>query len=57
MLTVARKPNQAIIIQTPDGDELRIVVNNFRLDQIKISIDAPQEYTINREELMTDSVG
>ena len=56
MLTIARKPNEFIIIQTPDGDEIRITVNKFQSDQVKVSIDAPRDYIINREELMTDDV-
>jgi len=52
MLTIARKPNEFIVIQTPDGDEIRITVNKFQSDQIKVSIDAPREYIIKREELM-----
>ena len=56
MLTIARKSDEALIITTPDGDEIRVVVHNFQLDQVKVSIDASKEYIINREELLNDAL-
>ena len=55
MLTIARKAHESIIITTPDGDELRIVVHTFEGNQIKVSIEASTDYRITREELLEDS--
>ncbi len=56
MLTISRKSNEALIIQTPDGDEIRVVVHGFQKDQVKVSIDAPRDYVITREELLEGSI-
>jgi len=56
MLTISRNSNESIVIQTPDGDEIRIVVHSFNNNQIKVSIDASNDYNIIREELMEGEV-
>jgi len=55
MLTIERKEREAVIIQTPDGEEIRIVLHDLRNDRVKVSIDASKEYIITREELLEDS--
>lgn len=54
MQTISRNENESIVIQTPDGDEINIIVSSLNKDQIKISIDASSDYMIIPEELMTD---
>lgn len=56
MQTIARKANESIVIQTPDGDEIRVVVHSFNKDQIKVSVDVSRDYNVVCEELMTDDV-
>jgi len=56
MLTLSRHEEEAIIIQTPDGDEIRIVLHDLNKGSTKISIDAPKDYAIHREELLHDSI-
>lgn len=54
MQTISRNESESIVIQTPDGDEINIIVSSLNKDQIKISIDASSDYIIIPEELMTD---
>jgi len=51
VLTLSRRQDESIIIQTPDGDEIRILVHDFASNSIKLSIDASRDYVIHREEL------
>ncbi|HFD31887.1 MAG TPA: carbon storage regulator [Gammaproteobacteria bacterium] len=56
MLTISRKPNEALIIQTPDGEEIHVFVHGFQKDLVKVSIDASLDYVITREELLDGSI-
>lgn len=54
MQTISRNENESIVIQTPDGEEINILVSNPSKDQIKVCIDASKDYMILPEELMKD---
>jgi len=47
MLTLSRKPGESIRI----GNDILIIVQEVRGKVVKISIDAPEDMTIYREEL------
>ena len=47
MLTLSRKPGESIRI----GNDILIIVQEVRGKVVKISIDAPDDMTIYREEL------
>ena len=53
MLTLNRKEGESIIIYK-DEIEITITLSEIHGKQAKISIDAPDEYYIAREELLTD---
>ena len=47
MLTLSRKPGESIRI----GNDILVIVQEVRGKVVKISIDAPEDMTIYREEL------
>jgi len=54
MLTLTRHENEAIIIKTPDRDEIRISIHDIKKGNVKVSIDANEDYEVYREELLHD---
>ncbi|MFO0891469.1 MAG: carbon storage regulator [Isosphaeraceae bacterium] len=48
MLVLSRKPMQSIMI----GSEIKITVVKVERNQVRIGIEAPQGFTILREELL-----
>ena len=53
MLTLNRKEGESIIVYKDDV-EITITLSETHSGSAKITIDAPQEYTILREELLID---
>ena len=53
MLTLDRKEGESIIVYKDDF-EITITLSEIKGKHAKISIDAPDEYHIAREELMSD---
>jgi len=51
MLILARRQNESLIITTPNGEEIRILIMDAYHGFAKLGIDAPAEYLILREEL------
>ena len=51
MLTLTRKENESIICRLPNGDEIEIVLSRIGGNQARISIDAPDDILILRDEL------
>lgn len=51
MLVLARKVHEEIVIESPDGT--RIVITPTRIDRekVRIGIDAPDDWSINRGEI------
>ncbi len=57
MLVLSRKPEESIVISTPDNKEIRITLIKIESNRrAKIGIEASEEYTILREELKEKSL-
>lgn len=54
MLILTRKTNEAIILTTDDGQEVRLVVLAIKGQQVKIGFEADQSVEIVRAELLSD---
>ena len=50
MLVLSREKGEAIIIGH-GTDRIKIAVVDVRGDKVRIGIDAPQEYSVHREEV------
>jgi len=50
MLVLTRKIGEAIIC-THGGETMRIIVSEIRKNQVKIAIDAPTTWLLDREEI------
>ena len=51
MLVLTRKVNQSIMIQSPSGGEIEVVVTEIRGDSLRLGIKAPQNVTVDRMEI------
>ena len=51
MLILERKSNEAIIIESPSGDIIEIHFLDTTRGKAKVGIDAPEDYSILRDEL------
>jgi carbon storage regulator CsrA len=54
MLVLARKPLERILITTPDGYEISVVICQVRGGLVKVGMDARKEVKILRAELVDD---
>ena len=52
MLILARRKEECIVITTPTGEVIKILVMDAYHGFVKQGIDAPKEYKILREELL-----
>lgn len=56
MLVLSRKPEESIVICGPDKKEIKITLIKIESSRrAKIGIEAPEEYTILRQELTQNS--
>ena len=53
MLVLARRQNESLIITIPSGEEIQIVLMKARQGFAQLGINAPADYSIIREELLT----
>lgn len=49
MLVLTRKEGESLIIKTPDGQEIRIMLTKYRGAITNVGIKAPDAYEIVRE--------
>ena len=56
MLILSRGPNERVIITTPQGETIQVVVVNANKGRTHLGIDAPQGYRILREELLAGPI-
>ena len=52
MLILTRHPGETIIIETPAGERIQVVVLGVKGNQVRVGIEAPADVTILREELI-----
>lgn len=54
MLVIKRKSGEGFIIETNEGQiiEINVKIDNRNSKDIKVSIEAPQDFTILRNELL-----
>ena len=57
MLQLGRKRGEAVVIQCPDGTEIRVVVSELVGGRLRLGFEAPLTYKIFREELLTAEIG
>lgn len=52
MLILTRHPGETIIIELPTGEHIQVVVLGVKGNQVRVGIEAPDDITILREELI-----
>jgi carbon storage regulator len=52
MLILTRRPNEAIIIELPTGETIKVAVLSVKPNQVRIGTDAPDDIKIVKEELL-----
>ena len=52
MLILTRRVGESIIIETPAGERITVVVLGVKGNQVRIGTDAPDDINIVREELL-----
>lgn len=52
MITITRRIGESIIIETPAGEQMRVMVLSVDGIQVRLGIEAPAEVTVLREELV-----
>lgn len=51
MLILTRKQDEKIVITTPDGIRITVMVVAIRGDKVRLGIEAPKDVAIHREEI------
>ncbi len=51
MLVLKRREGESLIIKTPDGQEIIVMLTQYRGELTNVGIEAPDDYVIIREEL------
>ncbi len=51
MLVLSRKPTESILITTPSGDVIRVLVDSIRGNRVSIGFEADRKIVIKRAEL------
>ena len=51
MLRIKRKAGESIIITTPDGDEILVIVDGFEGRAVRLSVHAAEHIKIDRMEI------
>lgn len=51
MLVLKRKVDEAVIVTTPDGSRIRVLVVDFDGASVKLGFEAARDITIHREEV------
>ena len=56
MLVLSRRQEESIVITTPNGEEIHILVLDSTTDSTRLGIHAPSDYLITREELLSENI-
>ena len=51
MLVLSRKVNEKIVVTSPDGTLITLMLVEIRGDKARIGVDAPKSWSIHREEI------
>lgn len=51
MLTLTRRPNECIIIETPSGEVIKVCPLRINGNQVSFGVEADREVSIDREEI------
>lgn len=51
MLVLQRRAGESIIITAPDGTRIEILVETIDYRRVRIAIDAPRTYIVDRDEV------
>lgn len=51
MLVLSRKVNETIIIRTPDGYQIEVMLVQIGRDKVRLGFEADPSVTINRSEV------
>jgi carbon storage regulator len=51
MLTLTRRVGETLIIELPDGQEIRVTVTGLNGSQVRLGTEAPREILVSREEI------
>jgi carbon storage regulator len=52
MLILTRRPGESLIIETPTGKQITVIVLGVKGNQVRIGTEAPDDIAIVREELL-----
>jgi|JI10StandDraft_1071094.scaffolds.fasta_scaffold02263_27 carbon storage regulator len=52
MLVLSRFRDEKIIVQTPSGEEVTIMVVDVRGDKVRLGVEAPASWPVHREEVL-----
>ena len=52
MKILTRRPNEAIIIELPTGETIKVAVLSVKPNQVRIGTDAPDNIRIVKEEML-----
>jgi carbon storage regulator CsrA len=54
MVILTRRPNEAFIIELPNGEIIKVAVLSVKPNQVRIGTDAPGDMKIVKEERLRD---
>ena len=57
MLVLTRMQNEKIVITTPDGIRITVMVIAIRGDKVRLGIAAPKDVAVHREEVQNQIDG
>jgi len=52
MLILTRRPSEAIIVELPTGETIKVAVLSVKPNQVRLGTDAPDDIKIVKEELL-----
>lgn len=52
MLVLTRQEQEEIVIVTPGGERIVLVLCSIRGDKVRIGVDAPTSYAVHRREVL-----
>ena len=55
MLILSRKVDESIVIFLPNGEQITFTLTDYKGDETKVGIQAPDDVLILREELMNNT--